>query len=139
MASGHDHETIDEAPPPLPSERSTGLVFAVATLIAALLLRHIPLALWLLGATSLTFLALALIQPQRLAPLNRAWFRLALFLNRFVSPVVMFLIYAGVIVPAGLLMQAVRDPLQARGRGKPDSYWINRADGLPRTGMRDQF
>lgn len=137
--SGRHHETLIDAPPPLPSERSTGLVFAAVSLIAAALARHAPAAAWTFATASLVFLMLALARPALLAPLNKAWFRLALMLNRIVSPVTMFLIYASVIVPAGLLMQSVRDPLQRKGRGDRDSYWIERDTQASPTGMRDQF
>ncbi len=139
MASGQHHESLHEAPPPPPSERSTGLVFALVFLIAALLVRHHPVALTATGLTSLAFLILALARPLALAPLNRAWFKLALLLNRYVSPLVMFLIYAVVIVPSGLIMQRVRDPLQREAGKSRNTYWIDRASGLPPTCMRDQF
>ena len=139
MASGQHHEQMTETPPPMPSERSTGIVFTVVLSLAALLLRHIPAAALLCAVAAAAMLATALLRPTLLGPLNRAWFQLALLLNRIVSPVVMFILYAIVIVPAGLIMQTRRDPLLARARGTRDSYWIDRAGGPPQTGMRDQF
>lgn len=139
MASGQHHEHLQDMPPPLPSERSTGIVFATVFLIFTLLLRHHAAAAIATGVVSFAFLTLALVRPQTLAPLNRAWFKLALLLNRFVSPVVMFVIYAVVIVPAGLVMQRLRDPLQRDAHNLRASYWIDRTSGLPPTTMRDQF
>ena len=137
MSQGHHHESLTEAPPELASERSTGLVFAAVAAIAAVLLRHHLAFAGTAAAIAAAFAAVAMLWPSALAPLNRAWFRLALVLNRFVSPVVMFVIYAVVIVPAGLVMQRLRDPLQrARGSGRA-SYWIERT--APQTDMRDQF
>lgn len=140
MSEGCHHEPIIDEPPPLPSERSTGLVFAVVFLIAAILLRG-TVALFLAALlASLAFLGLALLAPAVLAPLNRAWFALALVLNRFVSPIVMFVIYAVVIVPAGLLMQLLRDPLQSHRGDRRASYWIDRNGETPaRSSMTDQF
>ncbi len=139
MTSGHHHEHFQDTPPPLPSERSTGLVFAAVSMFAALLLRHHVMVALFTGLASLAFLTLALARPVALAPLNRAWFRLALMLNRVVSPVVMFVIYATVIVPAGLAMQRLRDPLQRKTAKARTTYWIDRADGITPTSMRDQF
>jgi hypothetical protein len=125
----------------MPSERATGLIFATVSLIATLLLRHFPVTMWIFAASSLGFLTLALAWPGALAPLNRAWFWLALLLNRFISPVAMFAIYATVIVPSSLIMQRLCDPLRHKGRGDRQSYWIERAvdTGLSSSSMRDQF
>ena len=90
------------------------------------------------NAASAATLATAFLAPAWLAPLNRAWFKLALLLNRVVSPVVMFVIYAGVIVPFGLVMQLLRDPLAAK-RPERASHWIDRSQSSPMTSMRDQF
>lgn len=139
MDSGQHHEHFADTPPPLPSERATGLVFAAVFAIATLALRHHTWAALTSGLTSLVFLTLALTRPLILAPLNRAWFKLALLLNRIVSPVVMFVLYAGVIVPAGLAMQALRDPLQQKVPVRGQTYWIDRKNGPPPTSMRDQF
>ncbi len=141
MSNGRHHERLDDTPPPMPSERATGLIFATVSMIAALLLRHFPATTWTLAASSLGFLTLALAWPGALAPLSRAWFRLALLLNRFISPVVMFAIYATAIVPSGLIMQRLRDPLQPKRRGDRQSYWIERAAdaGPSSSSMRDQF
>lgn len=146
---GQHHETLIEEAPELPSERSTGIVFAVVSVIAAVFLRHHTLAMTTAGAVALGFLALALLAPAALGPLNRAWFRLALLLNRAVSPVIMLAIYGLVIVPAGLLMQALRDPLQLKPRAGSGtttgigtgthSYWIARTPASAPTSMRDQF
>lgn len=139
MASGNHLEHLQETPPPLPSERSTGLVFAAVLLIAALLMRHSAWAALATGLASLAFLLLALARPLALAPLNRGWFKLALMLNSVVSPVMMLLIYAVVIVPAGLLMQRLRDPLQRCAPGARSTYWIDRNNTVAPTSMRDQF
>jgi hypothetical protein len=139
MEVGQHHEVVREAPPDLPSERSTGLVFAAVAAIAAVLLRSMPVAAGGAGVLALLFALIAFLAPHRLAGLNRAWFKLGLLLSRVVSPVVMLVIYGLVIVPAGLIMQRLRDPLQVRGRGTRASYWIERQPDVPLSSMRDQF
>lgn len=138
MGQGNHHETLIDTPPPLPSERSTGIVFAVVFLAAGILLRHHDELMVAALTASAATLATALLAPAWLAPLNRAWFKLALLLNRVISPVVMFVIYAGVIVPFGLVMQLLRDPLAAK-RPERASHWIDRCQSSPTTSMRDQF
>ena len=139
MSKGQLHEGFAEAPPQPPSARSTGFVFAGVCAIVAVLGRNHAMIAAMAATTALAFAVTALWAPRLLAPLNRAWFRFALLLNRFVSPVVMFVLYALVIVPAGLMMQLVRDPLGKRVRGSKTSYWIERTAGDARTSMRDQF
>lgn len=123
----------------MPSERSTGLVFAVVGVVVAILGRNHALIATMAATAAVAFAATALWVPRLLGPLNRAWFRFAVLLNRFMSPVVMLVLYAMVIVPAGLIMQLVRDPLGKRSRGARQSYWIERSTQSPPTSMRDQF
>lgn len=133
------HEPLDAELPPMPSERSTGLVFAVVAVIAAAVFRTDTTVATAAIAAAAAFATVALAAPHWLAPLNRAWFALALLLNRVVSPVVMFVLFAGLIVPAGLAMQMRRDPLRVRRDRSRGTYWITRAPDAPSSSMRDQF
>lgn len=139
MSHGHHHESFSEGATPLPSERSTGLVFAAMAAVAAVLLRTHAYAALAAGLAAVVLGLFALAWPHLLAPMNRAWFRFALLLNRIISPAVMLVIYAVVIVPAGLLMQRLRDPLRLKSRGAVTSYWIERSASVPPSSMRDQF
>ena len=133
------HESFEEKQLPLPPDRSTGLVFAVVALILAVLFRHnFPVAIPALTASGV-FVLLALFRPALLRPLNIAWMRFAGLLARLVNPLVMGLIYLVLIVPAGLLMQLLRDPLR-RKRPQTASYWVSRtADNTAPTSMKNQF
>lgn len=138
--TGSLHETYKGEDVPPPSERSTGLVFAAVTMIGAILLRNsTPVLPALLAITSLGFLAVGVLAPARLARLNRAWFKLALALNRVVSPVVMLVLFAVTILPFGLAMQLKRDPLRKRRMNGAGSYWIAREQPAVASSMRDQF
>ena len=66
-----------------------------------------------------------LLAPGLLAPLWRAWHWLGRALNRVVSPVVLAVLYIGVVTPVGLLRRTLgRSPLSR----DPDaaSYWVER-------------
>ncbi len=120
------HEQLTEDEIPLPSERSTGLVFAVVFLIVAVVWRASP---YVAGAALLLSACLATIsvsRPSLLGFLNRIWFSFGLLLGRIVSPVVLFVLFAFVMLPFGLIMQLFRDPLQKK-RSLRGSYWINRS------------
>lgn len=135
------HESFDAETPPLPSERSTGLVFAGAFIIGAILVRNSTIAVlpWALAAASVGFAAVAVAVPRRLARLNVAWFKLALALNRIVSPVVMGVLFLVAIVPFGLAMQLKRDPLRKRPAQGSTTHWIAcEAASIP-SSMKNQF
>ncbi|MEC9369074.1 MAG: hypothetical protein VX871_10335 [Pseudomonadota bacterium] len=138
--SRETHEYLDAAAPPLPSERSTGLVFTGVCLVLAVLLRGHAVLMFTLLAAAAAFLAASLLRPALLGPLNRVWFRLSLLMHRVVSPVVMFVIFVLVFVPVGLLMNALRDPLHRRRQGGEGTYWMPRdgAADAP-SSMRNQF
>ena len=125
-----------------PSDRALGLtlaaVFGVVGVVR-LALGHFY-AGWWLGAAAVT-LALALIWPAALAPLNRLWLRLGLVLYKILNPVVMGVVFFTTVVPTGLLMRALgKDPLRLRREPATASYWITREPPGPRPDtMKNQF
>ena len=122
-----------------PSERSTGLVFTAMTGLVAVLWYRTP-AVWVpAGILALGFLFLSLLAPTVLRPLNLLWFRLSMVLYRIVNPVVMLLMYALAIVPAGLIMQRFRDPLQTKPQRDSKSYWLQRPSDSTAGSMKNQF
>jgi hypothetical protein len=69
----------------------------------------------------------ALLWPAVLAPLNRIWTRFGLLLHRIVSPVVLGVMFFGVVTPMGLVMRALgKDPLRLRFDPAARTYWIER-------------
>ena len=124
------------------SERSLGIVFAAVFAIVGLF------PLWDGGAVRLwalivagVFLALALIAPALLGPLNRLWFRFGMLLNRIVSPLVIGLLFFLTVTPMALIMRvAGKDPLRLRFDKAAESYWIPRdPPGPDPQTMRNQF
>jgi hypothetical protein len=86
-------------------------------------------------------MAVALLRPNVLAPLNRIWTKLGLLMATVVSPIVLGLLFFIVVTPVGLLMRLVgKDPLRLRHDSGANSYWIVRQPpGPPGDTMRDQF
>ena len=83
------------------SNRSFGVVFVVAFALIGLfpLVREEAVRTWALLVSG-AFLVPTLVYPQVLAPLNKLWFRFGMLLGRIINPVVMFIMYALVMVPA---------------------------------------
>lgn len=137
MASNF-HERYDRDELPLPSERSTGLVFTAVALVIAILWRSSPIVfIGALGA-AVIFGTLALVTPSVLRPLNIAWMRFAVLLGKVMNPIIMFVLYAVVIVPAGLVMQLRYDPLRRRRDGAAKTYWVE-SKSTKGSSMRNQF
>lgn len=69
---------------------------------------------------------IALVIPQLLAPFNKAWLLLGDLLGRFVSPIVLGVIFFGLLTPIGLITRLFgRDELRLK-RQSVNSYWIDR-------------
>ena len=85
------------------SNRSLGFVFAgVFTVVAVWpLIRHEEPVRWWALAFALTFLGLALFAEQKLAPLNRLWFKLGLAMHAIMSPLIMGLLFFCAVAPIG--------------------------------------
>jgi len=131
------HEHYNRPELPLPPDRSTGLVFTAVALIVAYFWRTNPTVLSVsLGIAGLLG-AVSLFVPIAIRPLNIVWMKFALLLSKVMNPLVMGILFLVVIVPAGLLMQLVRDPLRRR-RPTGDTYWVEH-EKLESSSMKNQF
>ena len=91
-------------------------------------------ALAVAGVLALT----ATMRPALLRPLNAAWTRLGLLLNRITSPIVLGVVYFGALVPTGWIMRAMgRDPMRRKRQPDAPSYWVRRE--TPPESMTRQF
>ncbi|MEL7544316.1 MAG: hypothetical protein AAGJ70_11135 [Pseudomonadota bacterium] len=138
--AGNFHEDFAQGDVPMPKPRATGIVFTVVAVIVAVFFRDTSWvwgpALGIAGCLGL----LAWHVPHRLEPLNRAWFRFGMLLHKVVNPLVMAIMFAVAIIPMGLGMQLVRDPLRKKAAPEGQSYWID-VDPETATGtsMKNQF
>jgi len=133
------HETYLDQEAELPSERSTGFVFAgVSAIIGAFYWDNLTV-LAVCAGLSLSFLIISFVAPFLLGPLNRLWFRFSLLVNKVMNPVILGLMFVVAIIPVGLLMRLKRDPLRSK-RSEGSTYWIEREPKDPETNsMTNQF
>ena len=138
----HERLVSDESAAAIGSNRAFGIVFAVV--FAAIGLWPLPGGGpprgWALIAAA-ALLAVALVRAAWLTPFNRVWFRFGLLLQRVVHPVVLAVIYFGVVTPTGLVLRALgKDPLRRRREPDAATYWIRRdPPGPERESMTRQF
>lgn len=124
------------------SDRAFGLTFAAVFAVIGVF------RWWSGGASSpywlgaaAVFLLLALFAPAALYWPNRAWLRLGLVLYRIVNPVVMGVLFYGVVTPMALFVRLRgKRPLQLRMESETASYWIERSPPGPNPAtMKRQF
>ena len=117
----------------LSSNRAFGLAIgvALAAISVAPAFRGRPIRILPLVAAS-AFAALAVVLPSLLAPLHRVWFRIAQMLHVVMSPLMMAILFFGVLTPAAIVMRLFgRQALDRRGFGDQSlsTFWIARARG----------
>ncbi|MCX7366534.1 MAG: SxtJ family membrane protein [Alphaproteobacteria bacterium] len=124
------------------TDRGFGFVFAgFFALISALSLWRGGVGWhWMLPVAA-AFLAVALVYPKALAPLNKGWMKFGLLLYKVMNPLVLGLLFFVTIMPIGLVMRAFgKDFLRLKLDRNAKSYWIDRAPpGPPPQSMRNQF
>lgn len=111
---------------------------AFVVLTAVLWWRDHPTAMRVAGGLGLALLAGGLLIPSRLTPVHRFWMWLAERISRVTTPIVLGILYFGVITPIGLVLRAFgRGPLtHATGDG---SMWVPRQASSRRSDLRRQF
>ena len=134
------HETLaSDAPAPGSTDRSFGYIFAgLFAFLGILGLWHSQMsAYWWLFAALVVFL-LARFAAPLLSPFNRIWQRFGLALSRVVNPVLLAIMFFGVLLPTSMILRlAGKDPLRLRIDKSETSYWIGR--NAPVTSMTKQY
>ena len=120
------------------SNRSFGIVFFIVFLVVAFypLINHGNIRLWSIFL-SILFLVLGLMNSQFLTPLNRLWFKFGILLAKIISPIVMGLVFFGIVTPTGILMRLFKKDLLNLKNNDSKSYWIKRPE--EKSSMKNQF
>ena len=121
------------------SNKSFGIVFFVVFLLVSLypLLNNHEIRIWSL-IVGFIFLFLGMVSSPVLKPLNLIWFKFGLFLGKFISPIVMGIVYFIVVFPTFLLLKIFKkNYLNLKYDRNRSSYWINVKD--KNSTMKDQF
>jgi predicted membrane metal-binding protein len=115
------------------SDRGFGLTFAAVAAIVA----HWPLLegerpyLWL-GLVAVALAVVSFAVPHVLHPLNRVWTKIGQVLHSHMRPLVLAVLFFGVLTPFGMALRAAgRDSLRLRFEPAATSYWIERQQPGP--------
>jgi ABC-type antimicrobial peptide transport system permease subunit len=113
----------------IPSDRAFGFLMSAVLISAGLFafLTNQATGFWpILLLFGVFFLSITFVSPKYLRPLSRAWFLLGEMLGRFVSPVVLMIIFFGLLTPIGVLTRLFgRDELRLHKR-EGGSSWVTR-------------
>ena len=122
------------------SNRSFGVVFFVVFLIISLypLLNQESVRVWSL-IISFIFLFLGILNSILLSPLNFIWYNFGLILGKFVSPIIMGIVYFIVVFPTFLFIKLFKkNYLNLKYDNSKESYWITNQKNI-QNNMKDQF
>ena len=120
------------------SNKSFGIVFFVFFFIVSIF----PLSddgnirIWSL-IISVIFLILAILNSKILTPLNQIWFKFGILLGRFVSPIVMGIIFFAIVTPTSIIMRMLGKNLLNLKKNNKKTYWIERSK--IKSKMKNQF
>ena len=124
------------------NNRSFGWTFiSVFALLGVFPLVHGAAPRWWALVSAGALLPVTLLVPQVLATPRRLWLRFGELMHRVTNPLILGLLFYGVITPMGLIMRSVgRDALRLR-RGKlAATYWVTREPPGPAPdSMKHQF
>jgi hypothetical protein len=135
------HEDFTPQPPRRGSDRAFGLVFAGVSAVLGIApqLHGGAVRLWSLGL-ALLLLGVALLRPKSLGPFNAVWFRFGILLSSITLPLLLAIVFYGVLTPIALLRRLVGAPgLALRREATTSSYWIARKDPPSRGSLKQQF
>ena len=120
------------------SNRSFGIVFFIVFFIVSIYpeFNFEELKVWSLIA-AIIFLILGLLNSSILAPLNKLWFEFGIFLGNIVSPVVMAIIFFGIVTPTSIIMKLLGKNLLGLKRISKRTYWVKRSE--IKSKMKNQF
>ena len=120
------------------TNKSFGIVFFLFFLIVSIfpLFQNGNIRIWSL-IIAVIFLILGLLNSKVLTPLNKIWFKFGILLGKFVSPIVMGVVFFAVVTPTSLIMRVLGKNLLNLKRDNKKTYWIERSK--IKSKMNNQF
>lgn len=117
----------------LSPEKEFGYVFCLVFLIVAFLplWKEHPIRIWAFQISALFFIG-AVFFPAVLKYPCLYWLKLGLLLHRFINPIILGIIYFGVVCPIGLMRRKAKSgSIKIKLDPGIKSYWIQRSPAGP--------
>ena len=120
------------------TNKSFGIVFFLFFSIVSVfpLFKDGNIRIWSL-IIAIIFLILGLLNSKILTPLNEIWFKFGILLSRFVSPVVMGIVFFAIVTPTSLIMKILGKNLLNLKKDNKKTYWIEKSK--TKSMMKNQF
>ncbi len=125
----------------LPSNRKFGFFFTFVFAVAAVYFFSSSNMTWayIFIIAALIFLVITLVKDDVLLPLNKLWIRFGLLIGMVISPIVLGIIFFGLITPIAMLTRLFgRDELRLKFNEK-SSHWISRSEPINSELFKRQF
>lgn len=133
---------IPKLQPQLPSNRKFGCFFGIlsAAFAAYSFAKNWNGPASVAAFAAIFFIASTLLTPKILTPLNWFWYQLGIFLGKIVNPIILGIIFFGLITPISLFTRLIgRDELRLKKR-TVKTYWIDRSPPGPTSdSFNDQY
>ena len=109
------------------SNKSFGIVFFIVFLLLALwpLTKGENINFWFFFFSTI-FLILGIKNSKLLTPLNKVWAKFGEILGKIVSPIILAVIFFGIVTPIGLLLRLFRKDVLNLKLDNKSSYWLKR-------------
>ena len=123
-----------------PSEKSFGITFSIVFFIIFVYFNfiHNENLYYSFLILSFIFLYLSFYQTFLLRLPNKLWFLIGIYLGKIVSPIILFVIFFGLLTPISLITRIFkRDLINQKINKNKNSYWIKRLDKI--NNMKDQY
>ena len=125
------------------SDRSFGVMFGFIFIIIAVIirLRNNPqnIQLLFLALSFVTFL-ISFTRPSLLSTPNKLWMKFSLLLARFVSPIVLGLLFYVLISPLALVLRLFgRDELRLKTKKVASNWQIRQINGYSLDSFKNQY
>jgi hypothetical protein len=120
------------------SNRNFGVVFFIFFMIISLfpLLKDGNVRVWSV-VVAIIFLILGLLNSSVLSPLNKIWFKFGILLGKFISPIIMGVVFFIVVTPTSLLIRLFGKDILNLKKNNKKSYWIEKSPNKSK--MKNQF
>lgn len=125
----------------LPSNQKFGFFFTAIFCTAAVYAFYVNSSNWLytFSTVGVIFCGVTIIKADILLPLNKLWMKFGLLLSAIISPIVLGIIFFGLITPIALFMRlSGRDELRLKF-SKKSSHWILRSEPIKSESFKQQF
>ncbi len=123
----------------LPSNKKFGYFFSGVFLLVSAYFFYIKIFTigYALAIISAVFFGVTLFNPNLLLPLNKLWMRLGILLGMIISPIVLGIIFFGILTPYAIIMRIFkRDQLRLK-KNSDNLEWINKSS--KKTNFERQF